>query len=324
VTGGADIRALAEAAREARARVAGKIRNTPLELSHRFSEATGARVWLKLENLQFTGSFKLRGALNKLLVLDAAALAAGCVAASSGNHGAAVARAMHELGVGGVIFVPEGAAKTKVDAIRAYGCEVRHVGTDGLDTETHARQYAADRGMTYISPYNDLAVAAGQGTCGLEILDDLPAPEALFVAVGGGGLLSGVGSVLRAACPGIRIVACQPENSAVMAHSVAAGRILDLASRPTLSDGTAGGIEARSLTFDWCRELADEFVLVSEAEIAAAVRRYVDWRDQPIEGAAGVAVAALLREARRFRGKDVVVVICGANIGADVLRSILD
>ena len=324
MTGGADIRAVAEAAREARARLAGKIRNTPLELSHRFSKATGARVWLKLENLQYTGSFKLRGALNKLLVLDAAARAAGCVAASSGNHGAAVARAMQELGVGGVIFVPEGAAKTKVDAIRAYGCEVRHVGTDGLDTEIHARKYAAERGMTYISPYNDLAVAAGQGTCGLEILDDLPAPEALFVAVGGGGLLSGVGSVLRAACPGIRIVACQPENSAVMAHSVAAGRILDLASRPTLSDGTAGGIEARSLTFDWCRELADEFVLVSEAEIAAAVRRYVDWRDQPIEGAAGVAVAALLREARRFRGKDVVVVICGANIGADVLRSILD
>ena len=324
MTGGADIRAVAESAREARARLAGKIRNTPLELSHRFSKATGARVWLKLENLQYTGSFKLRGALNKLLVLDAAARAAGCVAASSGNHGAAVARAMQELGVVGVIFVPEGAAKTKVDAIRAYGCEVRHVGTDGLDTEIHARKYAAERGMTYISPYNDLAVAAGQGTCGLEILDDLPAPEALFVAVGGGGLLSGVGSVLRAACPGIRIVACQPENSAVMAHSVAAGRILDLASRPTLSDGTAGGIEARSLTFDWCRELADEFVLVSEAEIAAAVRRYVDWRDQPIEGAAGVAVAALLREARRFRGKDVVVVICGANIGADVLRSILD
>lgn len=319
-----DIRALAAAAREAEARIAGRIRSTPLDYSHRFSEATGARVWLKLENLQYTGSFKLRGALNRLMTLGEAERAAGCVAASSGNHGAAVARAMHELAVDGVIFVPEGAATTKVDAIRALGCEVRQIGTDGLETELHARQYAADRGMAYVSPYNDAAVAAGQGSCGVEIIRELPSPAALFVAVGGGGLLSGVGAVLREANPAVRIIASQPENSAVMARSVEAGRILDLPSQPTLSDGTAGGIEQEALTFAWCRQLADEFVLVKEPAIADAIRRFIDWEHQLIEGAAGVAVAALLQEAGRFRDQDVVVLVCGANIGSDVLATILD
>lgn len=319
-----DTGALAAAARVAATRIAGRVRSTPLEYSHRFSEATGARVWLKLENLQHTGSFKLRGALNKLLTLGDTVRATGCVAASSGNHGAAVARAMHELDLEGVIFVPEGAAMTKVDAIRALGCEVRHVGSDGLETELHARRYATEQGMTYVSPYNDTAVVAGQGTCGVEIIRELPRPDALFVAIGGGGLVSGVGSVLRAANPDIHILGCQPENSAVMARSVEAGRLLDLASEPTLSDGTAGGIEQESMTFDWCRQLVSEYVLVAESEIAEAIRRTIDWEHQLVEGAAGVAIAALMREGTRFRDQDVVVLVCGANIGTDVLRAILD
>src|SRR5690606_21427757 len=146
----------------------------------------------KLENLQHTGSFKLRGAFNRLLTLDDAERRAGCVAASSGNHGAAVAYAMQRLGMRGIVFVPEGTARPKAEAIRRAGADLRFVGRDAVEAEYHARAFAAERGMRYLSPYNDPEVIAGQGTCGLEIAEDLPAVDAAFVAVGGGGLASGV------------------------------------------------------------------------------------------------------------------------------------
>lgn len=178
-------------------RIAGVVCETPLIRSSAFSEATEADVYLKLENRQHTGSFKLRGATNCLMSLSEKQRATGCVAASSGNHGAAVAYAMRELGMSGVIFVPEQTSTAKVDAIRSYGGEVRFFGTDGLDTEQEARAYAAEHSMYYVSPYNDAAVIAGQGTCGIEIAKQLPDVDAAFIAVGGGGLISGVGSVLK-------------------------------------------------------------------------------------------------------------------------------
>jgi threonine dehydratase len=164
---------------------------------------------------------------------------------------------------------------------------------------------------------------AGQGSCGVEIARQLPAADVVLVAVGGGGLISGVGSVLRAHNPAIGIIACQPAASAVMAHSVAAGRILEMPSNKTLSDGTAGGIEEGAITFELCRELSDEFVLVDEAEIAAAMRLYMDSEHQLIEGAAGVAVAGLLAKKADLRGKKVVVLICGANISRGSLRAVV-
>ncbi len=313
------IRAVAAAAQDAATRIHGIIAETPLVRSPALSECTGADVWLKLENQQHTGSFKLRGASNRLLTLTPEQRAGGCVAASSGNHGAGLAYAMRELGVRGIIFVPEQTSAAKLAAIEALGVEVRHFGTDGLDTEQHARRYAADNAMFYVSPYNDSEVIAGQGTCGVELVQQLPSVEAAFVAVGGGGLLSGVGSVLRAHNDDVRLFACQPEASAVMGESVKAGRILDLPSAPTLSDGTAGGIEADSITFAYCSELADEFVLVSEAEIAAAMRTYHAAHEDVIEGAAGVAIAALLRSGDAVRGMQVVVIICGGNISDETL-----
>ena len=251
------IRAVATAAHDAATRINGIIAETPLVRSPAISEATGADVWLKLENLQHTGSFKLRGASNRLLTLTPQQRVGGCVAASSGNHGAGLAYAMRELGVLGIIFVPEQTSSAKLAAIEAMGAEVRHFGVDGLDTEQHARRYAADNAMFYVSPYNDSEVIAGQGTCGVEVVRQLPDVAAAFIAVGGGGLLSGVGSVLRAHDEDVRLFACQPEASAVMSESVAAGRVLDLPSAPTLSDGTAGGVEADSITFTYCSELAD-------------------------------------------------------------------
>ncbi len=312
----------AAAGDEAAERIAGIIRETPLCHSAGFSAATGAEVFFKLENRQHTGSFKLRGAANCLMTLSDEQRAAGCVAASSGNHGAAVAYAMRELRISGVIFVPEQTSEAKVDAIRGYGGEVRFFGTDGLDTEQHARAYADQHGMYYVSPYNDAAVVAGQGTCGVEIARQLPDVDAAFIAVGGGGLISGTGSVLKRANPELRLVGCQPEASAVMAQSVAADKILDLPSEKTLSDGTAGGVEPGAMTFDLCRQLVDEFVLVNEAEIAAAMRDYMAAEDDVIEGAAGVAIAALLARKDDIAGRKVVVIICGGNVSQAILDTL--
>lgn len=304
-------------------RIAPHIRETPLDHSPFFSELTGANVFLKLDNLQHTGSFKLRGAFNKLLSMTAEQRAEGCVAASSGNHGAAVAYAMAELKTKGVIFVPEGTSSTKVDAIKRAGGEVRFFGTDGLDTELHAREYAAENGMNYLSPYNDEDVIAGQGTCGVEIAKQLSKVDAIFIAVGGGGLISGVGSFLKSVNPSMSVVACQPAASAVMTESVKAGEIVELPSQPTLSDGTAGGIEADAITFDICRAVADDFVTVSEDQIAEAMRQFIDAHHMLPEGAAGVAIAGLKLRADQYKDKNVVIIICGGNISRETLKSVI-
>jgi len=219
--------------------------------------------------------------------------------------------------------VPEQTTPTKVDAIRGAGAEVRFFGTDGLDTEMHARQYASDQGMVYLSPYNDRDVIVGQGSCGVEIARQLDKVDAVFIAVGGGGLIAGVGAFLKSVNPDVTIVGCQPTASAVMTKSVEAGEILDIPSKPTLSDGTAGGIEAGAMTFELCRDLVDEFVTVSEEEIASAMREFLDSHHMLLEGAAGVAIAGLLQAADRYRGRNVVVIICGANISRDTLKKVI-
>jgi len=304
-------------------RIADYIRETPLDYSPYFSELTGANVYLKLENLQHTGSFKLRGALNKLLSLTPEQTSAGCVAASSGNHGAAIAYAMQKLGISGIIFVPEETSSIKVDAIRRYGGEVRFHGTDGLDTEQYARQFSVDNGMPYLSPYNDLDVVAGQGSCGVEIARQLSEIDAIFVAIGGGGLVSGVGSFLKSIHPALKIIGCQPEASAVMAASARAGKIVDMPSEATLSDGTAGGIEAGAITFNICQSIVDEYVLVSEDEIAESMREFIDSHHQLPEGAAGVAIAAMKKAAAGFQGQNIVVIVCGGNISRETLRKVI-
>ena len=304
-------------------RIGPNIRETPLDYSPYFSEKSGANVYLKLENLQHTGSFKLRGAFNKLLLLTPEQRKAGCVTASSGNHGAAIAFAMKKLGVTGVIFVPEQTSPTKVAAIKLAGGDVRFFGTDGLDTETHARDYANENGMAYLSPYNDIEVIAGQGSIGVELAKQLPKTDAVFIAVGGGGLISGIGSFLKSVNPAVRIVSCQPAASAVMTESVKAGEILDLPSEPTLSDGTAGGIEAGAITFDICRDVIDQFVVVAEEQVADAMREFIDSHHMLPEGAAGVAIAGFLQVADQYQGKDVVVVVCGGNISRETLKKVI-
>lgn len=316
---------LKEAILSAAQRIHPYVRRTPLDESLVLSEMGSDRVFLKLENLQYTGSFKLRGATNKLLSLAPEMLAQGVVAASSGNHGAAVAYALRRLGARGIIFVPKHAATTKVEAIQRYGAEVQRWGKDSVEAETHARTFATQSERTYISPYNDREIVAGQGMIGLEIMEDLPDVEALYVTVGGDGLIGGIAGYIKAARQGkpVRIVGCLPAHSPVMYESVRAGHIVQMESLPTLSDGSAGGIEEDAVTFALCQQLVDDWILVTEAEIAGAVRLIAQTHHLMIEGAAGVAVAAYLKDAQRGQNRNVAIVLCGANIDLAVLKTIL-
>ncbi|HQV29702.1 MAG TPA: threonine/serine dehydratase [Thermoflexales bacterium] len=311
------------AAIDAENRIRPHLPPSPLVRSEALSREVGAEVYLKLESLQPTGSFKVRGALNTVLSLDDAARSRGVITASSGNHGAAVAYALSLTGAPGTVYVPEHASAGKVAAMRRLGATVVASGDDSLLSEHAARAAAQTAGRVYISPYNDSRVVAGQATAGLEIGRALARIDAAFIAVGGGGLVAGAGGALKALHPGIRVIGCQPANSQVMAASVAAGRMLDLPSAPTLSDGTAGGVESDSLTFPLVQQIVDGFELVPEAEIAEAMRWCLAREHVLAEGAAGVAVAALLRQRELWRGKTVVVVICGGNVDAETLAIVL-
>jgi threonine dehydratase len=306
-------------------RVAAHVTRTPLAGFPAGDDATGGQVLLKCEHLQKTGSFKVRGALAKLLMLTDEQRTQGVIAASSGNHGLGVAYALSVLGGSGIVIVPENASPTKVAAIRRLGVEVRHVGDRSDDCEAFARGYAAQHGLTYVSPYNDLDVVAGQATIGTEITEQLGdhGLDAVVVAVGGGGLISGVAAALTAHRPDVRVIAASPANDAAMAASVAAGRVVDVEGRPTISDGTAGGVEPGAVTLPLCRELVDEWVLVEESEIHSALRTTLEVQHQLVEGAAATAIAATLRLGKRLDGQRVVVVSCGANISLATLRSVL-
>jgi threonine dehydratase len=311
------------AVRAAAGRIAPHALRTPLLHSPSLSAAAGCEIHLKLENLQHTGSFKLRGALNKVLSLSESDRARGVVTGSTGNHGAAVAFALRTIGVRGTVYVPEGAEPSKVARIESLGGRVEYRGIDSAETEAYAREVAARDGLTFISPYNDRMIAAGQGTTGLELAEQLADLDAAVVAVGGGGLISGVAGYLKAVHPGIEIVGCSPRNSAVMAESVRQGKVVALESLPTLSDGTAGGIERDAATFEWCRDLVDEFHLVDEPAIAAAMRRALFDDHVLIEGSAGVAVATALELGTRWPGGRIAVIICGGNVGPKTLLAVL-
>ena len=315
-----DIRARATAAEQ---RIRPYLMETPLRASRAFSELVGADVYFKLECLQVTGSFKARGAFNKLLAFDPAARSRGVIAASTGNHGAAVAYALHALGAPGAIFVPESVAAVKIANIRRFGADVRFFGDEAGATELYARAFARDHDMSYAPPYNDEDIVAGQATVGVELLRQRPDLDAAIVPIGGGGLIGGIAGYLKAHVPDALVIGASARNSKAMMASIAAGRIIDVRHDATLADGLAGGIEPGSITFALCKEYVDRFVDVDEAAIRAAMRAFIETEHVLLEGAAGVAVAALLAEKERLAGRRVAVIISGANIGADRLKGAL-
>ena len=304
-------------------RIRPHIRETILEHSTAFSTLGGGEVFFKLENLQHTGSFKARGALNKILSLPESECARGVVTASTGNHGAAVAFASRTVGARSIVFVPENASPTKLSIIKRLGADVHTYGTDCGESEIHARGYAKEHGLIYVPPYNDPKVVGGQGTIAVELTRQLERIDAIFVSLGGGGLISGIAGYLRSVLPDVEVFGCSPENSQVMIQSVRAGRILDLPSLPTLSDGTAGGVEADAITFELVRDLVDEFATVTEEQIKDTLRTFIDTHHLLIEGSAAVAIAAYLQRKEMFIGKNVVIVVCGANISLDMLKQVL-
>ena len=308
---------------QAHRRIRSRIVRTECVHSRSLSEASGADVFLKLENRQLSGSFKLRGVANRLLALTEDERGRRLVAASTGNHGAAFAHAVSELGLDGLLFLPRNAAVTKLRAIEASGIPFQLVGDDCVETEGHASRYAAENDCVWVSPYNDPLVVAGQGTIAVEIVEQVEAIDRVFAPVGGGGLISGIGSYIKAVAPTVEIIGCQPAASAVMYESVRAGEIVTMESRPTLSGATAGGIEQGSITFDLCRKHVDDYQLVDEDEIAQAIRFVHDNEGMVIEGGAALPVAAVLRRTAGLRGKRLVLIVTGSKIDDDVLGRIL-
>ncbi len=296
---------------------------TPLEYSHVLSEELSCSVYLKLENYQVTGSFKARGALNKILKLKESG--DHIVTASTGNHAAAVSYALKEVGLNGTIFLPENVTETKINFLKQFtNIELKYYGNDSVVTEKQARKWASKNHCNFVSPYNDIDIIAGQGTIGLEIINQIGgSPNAVFVPVGGGGLISGIASYLKYNSS-TDVVGCQPENSAVMHRSVEAGKILDIESAPTVSDGTAGGVEEDSITYPFCSELVDSWVDVSENEILKAMKSIIIDHHMMIEGAAGLALASLSKEKHKYVGKKVVLILCGNKINEQLLFKVLN
>lgn len=306
---------------EAEKRIRPYLRETPLEYSYALNKMTGSDVYLKLENIQITGSFKARGALNKTLLLKDST--ARIVTASTGNHGLGVANALSVVKKEGTIYLPTTASPAKVEAIKMRGVPVEFYGDNCEETEQFVRKLSEANNQVYISPYNDEDVMAGQGSIGVELLRQLPDLDAVFISVGGGGLIAGIASYLKAVNPKIEVVACLPENAPVMYECIKAGKIIEVAEKPTLSDATAGGIEAGSITFEVCQKYVDTYIMVSEEEIADSMKLVMKHHHLIIEGSAGVAVASLLKAKEQYEGKKVVVVICGGNVSEAVLKRLI-
>ena len=305
-------------------RLAGQVLRTPLLPSQALSQQADAPIFLKLENRQETGSFKLRGATNAILCLAEGARSRGFVTASTGNHGRALAHAAKALGARATVCLSALVPANKVEAIRSLGADVRIVGHSQDDAMREVERLARENGMCFVPPFDDPAVIAGQGTLGLEIADDLPETALVLVPLSGGGLASGVAAAIKGRRPGARVVGVSMERGAAMAASLAAGVPIDVPEVETLADSLGGGIGLDNrLTFRMCRELLDDVILLSEDEIAAGIRHAARIEGEVVEGAGAVGMAALLAGKIRPDGPTVVVV-SGGNIEPAFHRAIVD
>jgi threonine dehydratase len=298
---------------------------TPLIRSNFLSELCSANVYLKLENLQVTHSFKVRGVMNKLLNLTSDEKAKGVVTASAGNHGQAVAFGAKELGFRAKIVVPTNTPKVKVDGIRQFGGELVLYGATYPETERKAKEFAQVEGRLYISPYNDELIVAGHGTIGLEILEALPNVDVVVVPVGGGGLISGISIAVKSLKPTVKVFGVQSAAVPIMFESFKSGEIVKPHRHEpnTIAEGLSGGVEKGSITFTIVQQCVDELFLVREESIRHAV--YLLWENekQVVEGSGASAAALLFENKDLFVGKTVALVLTGGNIDDSLFQTVL-
>jgi len=307
----------------ARDRVAETTRQTPLEYSHTFSAMTGAEVHLKLELFQRTGSFKLRGATNRIATLSPDQRDDGVVTASAGNHAQGVALAATRTGVDSTIVMPEHAPISKVKATRSYGGDVVLYGEDYDEAAERAHEIERQQGRTYVHAFDDDYVMAGQGTIGLEIYDELPEVDTVVVPIGGGGLISGIATALKGLDPSIRVVGVQAEGASSVAESLRKGQRVERDSVETIADGIATRTVGER-TFEVIRERVDGVVTVSDSEIAVALTTLLERSKTLAEGAGAVALAAVIEEKFDFADDEVVVpALCGGNIDLNTLTNVI-
>jgi threonine dehydratase len=303
----------------ARARIAPIARKTPLVSSPALAELTGSEITLKLECLQETGSFKPRGAANKLLSMDPELRQRGVITVSSGNHGRALAYVARRLGLRAVVCLYETVPANKRDATRKLGAEVVVKGSTYDEAAEEAYRLVEKEGLEMIHPYDDPLIIAGQGTIGLELLEEFPDLDTVVVPLSGGGLLGGIAFALKSADPKIHVVGVMMERGPAMVESLRAGRLVEIVEEPTLADALAGGIIPNTYTFELLQKTVDETVLVSEQEIGAAMAFALEHHHLVVEGSGAVGIAALRSGKVQHLGKHVAVVISGANVDMPLL-----
>jgi threonine dehydratase len=294
---------------------------TPLLASPWLSERAGAEVRLKLESLQVTRSFKVRGALNALMRLAAEPSPPVVVTASAGNHGRAIAWAAERLGLRAVVFTPASAPKAKVGPIARHGADLRAVAADYEDAERMAMAFARATGAAFVSPYSHPDVIAGAGTVALDIRDGWPEVEAIVVAIGGGGLISGISRLSKSVSPAIEVIGVEVEVSCAFAAARRAGRIVPIEVGTSLADGLGGNVEPETLTWEYVRDLVDDVVTVSETELRDGLRGLVAEEHLVAEGAGAAALAAVASRRIALQGKKAAVVVSGANIDITTLTA---
>ena len=295
---------------QARARIRDHVYQTPLIPARKAGVATDARVLFKAENFQLTGSFKIRGAMSKI---SAQPKGGKLITASSGNHGIGAAHASRALSQNLTVVLPETVVPAKLEKIRSYGVEVILHGNETGLAEQHAQRLATTKGYEYVSPYNDGLIVAGQGTIGLELLEQHEQIDNVFISMGGGGLISGVASVLKAFSPRTRVFGIAATNSKALADSMVAGRILKTEHLDTLADAVSGGVDEDSITLGLAMAAVDELVECGESEIATALRTIAFEENMIVEGSAALALAGFDKVADRLAGQTSVVLLCGAN-----------
>lgn len=308
---------------EARDVVAEVARHTPLEHSRTFSEMTGADIYLKYENFQRTGAFKIRGAYNKIKNLDENEEEAGVIAASAGNHAQGVALAASEAGIDAKIVMPKDAAISKVEATSGYGAEVILHGVDYSEAYEHAKEIQGEEGLTFVHPFDDPYVQAGQGTIGLELLDDLPDADTIIASIGGGGMIAGVATAVNEKSPDTRIIGVQAEGASSVKESLNQGRIYEREGVSTISDGIATRRIAES-SFDVIKEKVDEVVTVSDDETATAILLLLEREKTVVEGAGAVTLAAALNRELGIEDEKVICLLSGGNIDSNVLSQVIN